>query len=135
MVQAKNDSKSVAMKVPLKTKWDGDIGEFCITSRVELLSIAIIAIFNSYTSFVYSVSKLTNMTTLQEDISALKVSDAVPQISEVEKLASLSLSSRAVHADDHLNNVTDVAPPLHVSTTFRYDSNPDNLVPWIERDV
>lgn len=50
-------------------------------------------------------------------------------------LASLSLSSRTVHADDYLNVGQDVAPALHVSTTFRYDRNPDNLLPWTERDV
>ena len=50
-------------------------------------------------------------------------------------LASLSLSSKTVHADDHLNDGRDVAPALHLSTTFRYDSDPENLVPWVERDV
>ena len=49
-------------------------------------------------------------------------------------LPSLSIqfhrpSTLAVHADDHLNDTTDVAPPLHVSTTFRYASNPTDLVP------
>lgn len=38
-------------------------------------------------------------------------------------------STRALHADDVLNVVTDVAPPLHLSTTFRYPDNPDELVP------
>lgn len=38
-------------------------------------------------------------------------------------------STRALHADDVLNVVTDVAPPLHLSTTFRYSDNPDELVP------
>lgn len=28
----------------------------------------------------------------------------------------------AIHADDGLNSATDVAPALHVSTTFRYDN-------------
>ncbi|KAM5353364.1 hypothetical protein ACJ41O_000014 [Fusarium nematophilum] len=49
-----------------------------------------------------------------------------------ESLASaftheLSLSSKAVHADDYINSHRAVAPPIHVSTTFRYDSDPDNL--------
>jgi hypothetical protein len=35
-------------------------------------------------------------------------------------LESLSPSTCAVHADDPLNVVTDVAPPIHVSTTFRF---------------
>jgi hypothetical protein len=42
-------------------------------------------------------------------------------------LANLSLSSKTVHADDYLNNGRDVAPPLHVSTTFRYNRDPDQL--------
>jgi hypothetical protein len=42
-------------------------------------------------------------------------------------LANLSLSSKTVHADDYLNKSRDVAPPLHVSTTFRYNQDPDQL--------
>jgi hypothetical protein len=53
----------------------------------------------------------------------------------LEGLASLSLSSKAVHADDFLNKGQDVAPPLHVSTTFRYSKNPNALVPVAELDV
>ncbi|CEL09481.1 Putative Cystathionine beta-lyase [Aspergillus calidoustus] len=37
-------------------------------------------------------------------------------------------STRALHADDYLNLVTDVAPPIHLSTTFRYPREPENLV-------
>lgn len=37
----------------------------------------------------------------------------------------------SVHADDPLNTqLTDVAPPLHVSTTFRYGSDPSQLRPF-----
>ncbi|RFU32031.1 hypothetical protein B7463_g4288, partial [Scytalidium lignicola] len=43
------------------------------------------------------------------------------------RLASLSLSSSALHADDNLGNDQDVAPPLHVSTTFNYDKDPEAL--------
>lgn len=50
-------------------------------------------------------------------------------------LSALSLSSQTVHADDFLNKGQDVAPPLHVSTTFRYSNNPDDLVPVSEQDV
>ncbi|KAM3086762.1 hypothetical protein ACMFMG_000886 [Clarireedia jacksonii] len=52
-----------------------------------------------------------------------------------EGLASLSLSSQTIHADDFLNKGQDVAPPLHVSTTFRYSNDPDALVPADEVDV
>lgn len=41
----------------------------------------------------------------------------------------------ALHADDALNNVTDVAPPLHLSTTYRYSENPEDLVPWADATV
>jgi len=50
-------------------------------------------------------------------------------------ISKLSLSSQTIHADDFLNQGQDVAPPLHLSTTFRYNKNPDALVSWSERDV
>jgi hypothetical protein len=50
-------------------------------------------------------------------------------------ISSLSLSSQAIHADDFLNVNQDIAPALHVSTTFRYTSNPDELVPYHQLDV
>jgi hypothetical protein len=41
-----------------------------------------------------------------------------------------SPSTLAIHADDHLNTrLSDVAPPLHVSTTYRYASDPAQLTP------
>lgn len=47
----------------------------------------------------------------------------------------LSLASRAVHSDDYINNHQAVAPPMHVSTTFRYSRNPDDLVAWENLNV
>lgn len=47
----------------------------------------------------------------------------------------LSLASRSVHADDYINNHQAVAPPMHVSTTFRYSRNPDDLVAWENLNV
>ncbi|XRM47658.1 hypothetical protein ABZX51_010627 [Aspergillus tubingensis] len=41
-------------------------------------------------------------------------------------------STRALHADDHLNRVTDVAPPIHLSTTFRFPDNPEDLIPSVD---
>ncbi|KAJ6120835.1 hypothetical protein N7523_005115 [Penicillium sp. IBT 18751x] len=38
-------------------------------------------------------------------------------------------ATQALHADDRLNLVTDVAPPIHLSTTFRYSNDPNELVP------
>ncbi|CAJ2501443.1 Uu.00g042960.m01.CDS01 [Anthostomella pinea] len=42
----------------------------------------------------------------------------------------LSLSAQTIHADDYLNSHQSVAPPMHVSTTFRYSDDPDELSPW-----
>ena len=42
----------------------------------------------------------------------------------------LSMASLSVHADDYINKHQAVAPPMHVSTTFRYAENPDDLKPW-----
>ncbi|OBT67867.1 hypothetical protein VE03_02551 [Pseudogymnoascus sp. 23342-1-I1] len=38
-------------------------------------------------------------------------------------------ATRALHADDPLNMVTDVAPPMHLSTTFRFPSELEKLIP------
>jgi cystathionine beta-lyase/cystathionine gamma-synthase len=38
-------------------------------------------------------------------------------------------ATKALHADNRLNLVTDVAPPIHLSTTFRYSNDPDQLIP------
>jgi cystathionine gamma-synthase len=38
-------------------------------------------------------------------------------------------STLGVHADDRINITTDVAPPIHTATTFRYPSNPDDYKP------
>ncbi|KAI1757187.1 pyridoxal phosphate-dependent transferase [Xylaria castorea] len=43
------------------------------------------------------------------------------------RLQHLSLAAQTVHADDFLNSHSAVAPPMHVSTTFRYSRNPDEL--------
>lgn len=48
---------------------------------------------------------------------------------------SYSPSTLAIHADDRLNKYTDVAPALHVSTTFRYSSNPETLIPIADEDT
>lgn len=42
---------------------------------------------------------------------------------------AIGASTRSLHADDALNLVTDVAPPMHLSTTFRYSKDPSQLVP------
>lgn len=47
----------------------------------------------------------------------------------------LALASLSVHADDHISAHRAVAPAMHVSTTFRYSDNPDDLVPDENVDV
>lgn len=46
----------------------------------------------------------------------------------------LGISSLAVHADDYINSHRAVAPPLHVSSTFRYNRDPDQLRTWDNTD-
>lgn len=42
---------------------------------------------------------------------------------------NVGTSTQSLHADDALNVVSDVAPPLHLSTTFRYSDDPSELFP------
>lgn len=44
-------------------------------------------------------------------------------------MSNIGISTQTLHADDALNVVTDVAPPLHLATTFRYPKDPAALVP------
>ncbi len=46
---------------------------------------------------------------------------------------NLEPATLALHADDPLNTVEDVAPPIHVSTTFRYPKDPERLRPFHEQ--
>jgi cystathionine beta-lyase/cystathionine gamma-synthase len=46
---------------------------------------------------------------------------------------NISLATKVLHADALLNDNTDVAPPIHVATTFRYDKDPKNLRPFHTR--
>ncbi|KAM0720378.1 hypothetical protein Q7P37_004514 [Cladosporium fusiforme] len=48
---------------------------------------------------------------------------------------SYSLSTLGVHGDDPINASTDVAPALHVSTTFRYSNDPSKLNPTDDLDI
>jgi cystathionine gamma-synthase len=46
-----------------------------------------------------------------------------------------SADTLAVHADDYLNTHTDVAPALHVSTTYRYSNDAETLAPVGDEEV
>lgn len=48
--------------------------------------------------------------------------------------SSFSQSTKSIHADDPLNLLADVAPPIHTSTTFRYSHNPADLKPFRAAD-
>ncbi|KAI0391122.1 PLP-dependent transferase [Xylariaceae sp. FL0594] len=45
------------------------------------------------------------------------------------RLQHMSIGAQTVHADDFLNSHPSVAPPMHVSTTFRYSRDPEDLKP------
>ncbi|GAO52834.1 cystathionine gamma-synthase [Saitoella complicata NRRL Y-17804] len=47
----------------------------------------------------------------------------------------MDLPTVALHADDHLALTRDLAAPLHPSTTFRYPSDPADLVPANEQSI
>ncbi|KAF3003133.1 hypothetical protein E8E13_008605 [Curvularia kusanoi] len=38
-------------------------------------------------------------------------------------------ATHGIHADNHTNILTDIAPPIHTSTTFRYPRDPSKLQP------
>jgi hypothetical protein len=82
--------------------------------------------------------------------SAVSGTDAgtgpVPEASEVSQTTTsghavtaekpaLSMATRAVHGDDGIAVHRAVAPPMHVSTTYRYNSDPDQLQTWVNVDV
>lgn len=50
----------------------------------------------------------------------------VPTTAAVSK-RELSLATLSVHADDGISSHRAIAPAMHVSTTFKYHSNPDEL--------
>ncbi|TWU77080.1 hypothetical protein ED733_008075 [Metarhizium rileyi] len=52
---------------------------------------------------------------------------ATPSGFPLEEMTRLSLSSRTVHADDSISAHRAVAPAMHVSTTFRYHDDPEEL--------
>ncbi|GAV30116.1 hypothetical protein PMKS-003623 [Pichia membranifaciens] len=42
------------------------------------------------------------------------------------------ISTNSIHADQELNRVIDVVPPINVTTTFRYPDDPENIRPAVE---
>lgn len=56
-------------------------------------------------------------------------------IDAVSSLENAYPSTQALHADESLDVFTDVAPPIHVSTTFRYPKDHGELKSALERTV
>lgn len=70
-----------------------------------------------------------------KDVSSIPEGTEGAQVGLGSKLAGLSLASRAVHADNGIQSHRAVAPAMHVSTTFRYNDDPDALRAWDNTDV
>ncbi|BEJ15426.1 hypothetical protein CspHIS471_0500310 [Cutaneotrichosporon sp. HIS471] len=51
-----------------------------------------------------------------------------------ELLAKFSSATRAIHGDDGIQQHKAIAPAMHVTTTYRYHDNPDDIVFWGEHD-
>lgn len=70
------------------------------------------------------------LTALQiEHASFSTISSTVSTVSTVGTMAPLHPATHGIHADNRTNILTDIAPPIHTSTTFRYPRDPSKLVP------
>lgn len=50
-------------------------------------------------------------------------------------LRDARLTTLALHADEALRLVDDIAPPIHVSSTFKYPDDPNLLKPFYGRHI
>lgn len=50
-------------------------------------------------------------------------------------IGKTDILTQSNHADQSLAISTDVAPPIHTSTTFRFPDNPDELIPVADLEV
>ncbi|KAL5888595.1 hypothetical protein ACKVWC_003853 [Pyricularia oryzae] len=75
-------------------------------------------------------SKMHPETKPQETSASADVRSGPAALEAAFPQHALSLTSRAMHADDYINNHRAVAPPMHVSTTYRYTDDPDKLTYW-----
>lgn len=58
-----------------------------------------------------------------------------PNSNSPEALAKFTPATLAIHGDDGIQKGPSVAPPIHTSTTFRYEDDPDKLVYWTDPNV
>ena len=71
------------------------------------------------------VAKMTTLQSKDKGLNGLhELHDALETSPSFGPLDPRTL---ALHADEHLNHSSDVAPPVHVSTIFRYNVNPNEL--------
>ena len=80
------------------------------------------------------MASTTNNSHMTGDDLSKSTDQSLPQpttngSSNTLKSSNLFPATLALHADDPLNVVADVAPPIHVSTTFRYSKDPTQLRP------
>lgn len=77
----------------------------------------------------------TKSEVLSTAIAAPLGSQSVPAGKPSHLLPFSDPSTLAVHADSHLPGTSDVAPPIHLSTTFEYTSDPEELIPARDQNV
>jgi hypothetical protein len=106
------------------------VGDILVHININIYSIIKLLYSSLLSSLIYLSYKL-NMSTVPDQNGLAHVGDHTLD----QGITELSLSSKTIHADDFLNKGQDVAPPLHVSTTFRYNRDPDKLRTWNEHTV
>ncbi|KAL8917817.1 MAG: hypothetical protein Q9172_005674 [Xanthocarpia lactea] len=133
------------MVVPIHKRWEASVTRMQIVRRDK--TIQLIAFFKEFShgSCMNFVLKSTDVfgSFNRSGIAYLSIVDAKFALPKNETepyhrsshVMELTQRTQAIHADDGLNATSDVAPPLHVSTTFRYADDPKDLVPAADADV
>ena len=69
------------------------------------------------------------------DLNNISQPDNLKAFEVSQDLKSFQSATQALHADKALAEEKDIAPPIHVSTTFRYPRDPDELKPFYDREI
>ncbi|KAI9830538.1 MAG: hypothetical protein M1819_005496 [Sarea resinae] len=77
----------------------------------------------------------TTTSTTSADLTVNPQSTLLAAVQPSPSVHNYARSTQAIHADDPLNRNEDVAPALHVSTTFRYADNAEELKTFDEIDM
>ena len=88
-----------------------------LSSLVITFLFVLSSLFFKYSAYIANMASTDGITSVSHDSES------------TSPVRTQHQSTLAIHGDDHLNRSTDVAPALHVSTTFRYTPNPSELVP------